>query len=62
MTNSLSALTTATGCKNIIAPCVAIFLTTIIASNMAEAQTDSTASACDMAKKHSCEELGRVIN
>lgn len=57
MTNSLSALTTGTGCKNIIAPCVVIFLTTILASHMAEAQTTTTALACDMTKKHSCEEL-----
>lgn len=57
MTNSLSHLGTATGCKNIIAPCIAVFLTTIIASNMAEAQTASTASTCDMTKKNSCEEL-----
>jgi|688.fasta_scaffold120782_2 hypothetical protein len=57
MTNSLSALTMGTGRKNIIAPCVVIFLTTILSSNMAEAQTTTTALACDMTKKHNCEEL-----
>jgi hypothetical protein len=57
MTNSSRVLTATAAFKFIISLCAVFLFTAIIASNIAEAQTSTPAPACDMIKKHSCEEL-----